>query len=246
MSDAERKSALLADSLERYVLSPIETAEDIVSDEYDEVEAERRAFECFKQRVATFDTTAHGVTTLTTRTRIRDECSRAIQRIRNAFRETVMNVDHYDALYGESLDEHFAAELSNELASGLQQDAHSEFTYLYKSALLTATGQAITRRETVGDILKNEHDSLQASHDALRAVLSDLNGTHVPARFGTDFTATLDEVARTRQQTLSSRPESPRADGHDFCLYLYGNRDWTYPVLTALTRLRGAVNGVVT
>lgn len=246
MSDTEKRGAFLTDSLERHVLSPIETAEGIASDEYEEVEAERRAFERFKRRVATFDTTAYGVTSPTTRTWVRNERSRIVQRIRDAFRETVMSVDHYDALYGESLDEHFAAELSDELAAGLQQDTHSEFTHLYKSALLTATEEAIARRETVGDTFENEHDSLRVSHDALRAVLTELDGTHVPARFVTDFTATLDEVVRTRQRTLSNRSDSPRADGHDFCLYLYGNRDWTYPVLTAVTRLRGAVNGIVT
>lgn len=232
-------------SLRDHVFRPVSTAEQLVATEHEEVDSERQAFERFRDRVVGIDTVSMSKSpTPGQRPGLVQSRSRSVERVRSAFRETVMSVDHYDDVYGEPLDEHFAAELSSELAAGLQQDAHSQFTDLYKRTLVAAVRSAIDRRETFCDSLESERTSLEASRDALDAAMDELDGTRVPAGVGGDFTDTLDDVARRRQEALAGRTSSPRTDGHDLCVYLYGECDWTYPVLTALTRLRGAVNGL--
>jgi len=246
MSDAKGSATRLAESLERHVLAPIETANAIAETEYGEVEAERRAFVRFRGRVASLESASSRNLTPSPRTQVRDPQSRRIQRLRSAFRETVMSVDHYDDVYGESLVEHVAAELSVEIAAGLERTGHLQFTNIYKRALLSGIDSAIDQRETFCAILDGERESLTQSRDTLVAVLDELDGTYVSVGTRTEFADALDELAYSRQETFASRTASPRTDGHDLCAYLYTNCGWTYPVLTAVARLRGTVNGMVT
>jgi len=246
MSDTEQVGLPLEESLRGHVLDPLATAESVLDKEYEEIAAERRAFEQFKNRVGGIETCPDTEVMATTHHHLGGKRSRGAERVRSAFRETVMDVDHYDEVYGESLIKHTEAELSADIAAGLRRDAHLQFTHLYKQTLLTAVESAIEQRESVCAILDNERDSLARSRDGLRAVLDELDGTRVPAGTRAEFTDALDEIAGQRQETVASRTGSPRTDGHDLCAYLYAECAWTYPVLTAVTRLRGAVNGVVT
>jgi hypothetical protein len=244
MSDTEQVGLPPEESLRRHVLAPLETAESVLDQEYEELDAERRAFEAFRGRVAGIEiiTTASAVPA--TRSPLAENRSRAPERVRSAYRETVMSVDHYEQMYGESLVENVAAELSDEIAAGLRRGAHLQFTPLFKRTLLTAVDSAIDQRESFCTILAGERDSLARSRDGLQAILDELDGTRVPTSTETDFTDALDEIASQRQETFAGRTASPRTNGHDLCAYLYTDCPWTYPVLTAVTRLRGAVNGV--
>jgi len=245
MGATRRTEDSVAASLRDHVSGPVSTAEAVVAREYEEVDVERRAFQEFEGRVAGIDTVSMSRSTLASqRPGLVQARPRSAERVRSAFRETVMSVDHYDEVYGESLDEHFAAELSPDLLAGLQQDAGSQFTDLYKRTLLGAVGTAIEQRETFCDILDNESASLERSGAALDAIVDELDGTRVPPQARTEFTEALDDVARRRQETFAGRTSSPRTDGHDLCSYLYEDCEWTYPVLTAVTRLRGTVNGL--
>lgn len=246
MGTTRRTENFIAASLRDHVSTPVSTAEAVVVTELEEVDAERRAFERFENRVAGIDTVAPSRSTpANQRPGLVQTRPRSVERVRSAFRATVMSADHYDAVYGETLDEHFAAELSPELLAGLQQDAGSQFTDLYKRALLGAVGTAIEQRESVCDLIENERASLETSAAALDAVVDDLDGTRVRPQGRTDFADALDDLARRRQETFAGRTSSPRTDGHDLCRYLYEDCEWTYPVLTAVTRLRGTVNGLV-
>lgn len=246
MSDTGEVDVSPRESLRRHVLEPLDAAESALDGEYEEVDAERRAFEAFRGRIAAVETVSERSPVPATRTPVGATRSRAAERVRSAYRETVMNVDHYDEVYGESLFEHVATELSDEIAAGLRRDVHLQFTPIFKRTLVTAVGGAIDQRETLCAILDSERDSLARNRDALGAILDEIDGTHVPAGNRTDFTDALEEVARRRQETFANRTPSRRIDGHDLCSYVYAEFDWTYPVLTAVTRLRRAVNGVVT
>jgi hypothetical protein len=245
MSDTEQVGLPPGESLRRHVLAPLETAESVLDEEYEEVDAERRAFEQFRGRIAGVETASEASPVPATRAPLHEDRSRAAERIRSAYRETVMAVDHYDDVYGESLVENVAAELSADIAAGLRRDGHLQFTPLFRRTLLSAVDAAIDQRETVCGELDNERESLTRSRDGLLVVLDELEGTCIPAETRADFTDALDQLAHQRQETLTSRTATPRTDGHDLCAYLYADCSWTYPVLTAVTRLRGAVNGVV-
>jgi hypothetical protein len=246
MSDTEQVGIPPDESLRRHVLEPLATAESVLDNEYEEIAAERRAFEQFKNRVAGIGTVSDTVAVTTTPRSLGEERSRGAERVRSVFRETVMDVDHYDEVYGESLIEHARAELSEEIAAGLRRDAHLQFTHLYKQTLVATVETAIEQRETVCTTLASERKSLARNRDGLRALLDELDGTRVPAGTRAEFADALDEIARQRQETVARRTGSPRTDGHDFCAYLYAECAWTYPVLTAVTRLRGTVTGAVT
>lgn len=246
MGATRRTEDSITASLRAHVSEPVSTAEAVVAEEYEEVEAERAAFEAFADRVGGLDTVSMArPTPQSQRPGLVQSRPRCGQRLRSAFRETVMSVEHYDDLYGETLEEHFAAELSPELLAGLQEGAGSQFTDLYKRTLLGAVETAVDQRETFCEILDNERASLETSAGELEALVDDLDGTRVPAAHRGEFADTLDEVARQRQETFAGRTSSPRTDGHDLCSYLYADCAWTYPVLTAVTRLRGTVNGLV-
>ena len=245
MGATRRTEDSVVASLRDHVTEPVSTAEAVVAAEFAEVDAEREAFQEFEDRVAGIETVSMSQSTPASQrpgfVQARPRCA---ERVRSAFRETVMSVDHYDEVYGETLDEHFAAELSPDLLIGLQEDAGSQFTDLYKRTLLSAIDQAVTQRETFRDILDNERASLETCAAALEALVDDLDGTCVRPQNRAEFADALDEIARQRQETFAGRTPSPRTDGHDLCSYLYEDCEWTYPVLTAVTRLRGTVNGL--
>jgi hypothetical protein len=246
MSHPEQVSLPPEESLRRHVLAPLATAESVLDQESEELDAERRAFKQFKTRVAAVETVSTASAVPATRAPLHENRSRAAERVRSAFRETIMSVEHYDDVYRESLIEHAEAELSTDIAAGLRRDAHLQFTHIYKGALLSAVGSAIDQRETFSASLEDERESLSWSRDELRALLDELDGTRVPASVGANFTDALDEIAYHRQEMFAGRTASTHTDGHDLCAYLYTDCAWTYPVLTAVTRLRGAVNGVMT
>jgi hypothetical protein len=56
-----------------------------------------------------------------------------------------------------------------------------------------------------------------------------------------EFEGTLDDLAQSRQSLIQRRDPTSRTDGHDICEYLYRDAEWTYPVLTAVTRFRTTV-----
>jgi hypothetical protein len=120
-----------------------------------------------------------------------------------------MAVDHYDEVYRETLEEHFAAEL----LAGLRAEGQSQFTDLDKRTLLAAIGSAVDQRETFCELLDNERASLESSSEALAAVVEDLDGTRVPAHVSIDFTERLGgrttapgDVRRPHLVTAHRRP----------------------------------------
>lgn len=150
---ADGRDSSTVDALRKRVQTPIRVAEQIVENERAEVEAERRAYTHFKERVAEVETVpASGSAQLgTPRTHAGEGSSRGCERVRHAFVETVTSVDHYEEVYGETPDEHAAAELSPEVAAGLQADTETSFTELYKTRLTAAIDSAIAGREAFLD-----------------------------------------------------------------------------------------------
>jgi hypothetical protein len=86
--------------------------------------------------------------------------------------------------------------------------------------------------------VETEQESLDSSRSALDALLPTRDGPHIVASNPDDVQSRLDELARGRQRVVQRRYAGSRADCHDLCQYLYGEFDWTYPVLTAVTRFR--------
>lgn len=241
MATSDRRDDPVLSSLREHVTRPLSTAIDIVETERGEVESERRAFSQFKERVAGIEARSAGREQPDMGVTLVETPSKRAERVRSAFRDTVMSVDHYDERYGESPVEHAAAELSTDVAPGFRRDAGTAFTEFYKLSLTAAVDDAVDQRERLCDLLDAERASLATSRRTLAELLDSFDRPRIPARGDEEFEDRLDDLARTRQTLVHRRDPHMRAKGHELCGYLYGGPEWTYPVLTAVTRFRTAV-----
>lgn len=240
MTDPEHDGISLLDSLRQYVVNPIVDAQSLLRQEYEEIDAERQAFQRLKERIATIGTVSSPPSETTRQTTACHSNSIQVERLRSAYRETVMAVPHYEDTYGESLETHLAAEFSPELATGFQPEG-ALFTDMYKTHLTGAISQAIIQREEFCEGLETEQDSLRNSQDKLTDLLDPLDGIRIPAWYTTKFEKTLSELAETRQETVQVSNQYRHLDNHDLWAYLYDDQEWTYPVLTAIARLQHTV-----
>jgi len=237
-SGKQQSSRHFLQSLRCHVLSPPTTALKTVRRERDEIRAERRAFESFAERVddVSCDAPAPDVPTM-----VVDSESGAIEQVRTAYRETVMDTDHYDDVYDNTLRADIASEFGQGVAAALCSDTPVQFTERLQLFLLAAVEESVTERETVLERLDDEEASLTAAKDELVDVVDNLDGTQIPQWYATTFTERLDRLAADRQETIRSHRSLGRLDGHSLCEHLHADEPWTYPVLTAIGRVREAV-----
>lgn len=227
--------------MNRHVLAPIGTALDRVADERSEVDAERDAFAAFAARVDACPARAEPTVTApdpaaSVRTTGLDAVADAqpTARVRRAYRETVMAVDHYEAVYGEPLAVDVAAEFGADVATALCRDV--QFTPPLKRALSDAATSARADRERFGEVLQRERRSLADAQSALDDIVSH-PGDHP------DDAPSLDELERrcervaTERQRAVQRQRRFSRDGDALYEYLYGDQSWTYPVLSAVATL---------
>jgi len=240
MGDHTNTDSTLASVLRAHVLNPLTDAQTVVQREATEIDTERKAFDQLAQRVTTIETVPDLRPEPQAHTLRVESQLQAADQLREAYRETVMNVPHYEDVYGESLETNVAAELPPEVAVLFQEPA-GQITPDQKTRIRAAATNALASRETLSVNLEDEQKSLAASHDELDAVIEQLDGPHVPSWYTAQFEATLTNSIQTRQEVLEDRPHKSRSDGHDLCHYLYADQSWTYPVLTALARLRNTV-----
>jgi len=161
--------------MHHHVLAPIETARDIVAAEHTEIEAERAAWAAFRARVDQLAPPGAGPigTDPPVQSSVVHQAAPTLhEQLRTAYRDTVMDVAHYDRVYGESLFEHLTAELGPDIATGFQP--HATFTSPFKKRLLAAIDAAHNDCETALDALTTERESLKRAASELRGILTDL------------------------------------------------------------------------
>jgi len=241
-ADSELSPDLVLQSLHQYVRAPLGTAERVLERERTETTAERDAFEAFSERLSTIEAAIETVgPSQAPLVAGRSGAADQLQRVRAAYRETVMSVPHYDDVYGESLLENVTAEFGSDLAAGIGPAESQTLTQPHKTTLRTAAAQAVQDREAFVEALDRETQSLADARTALGELLTPLNTTTIPECHRAAFTDQLDLIAQDRQETLGTRRSLSRLDGHSLCAYLYQDHSWTYPALTAATRLRDTV-----
>lgn len=244
MSDAEREQnpQYFVRSLQQYVLAPVSTAARVVDEERTEVRAERDAYREFSERLAAIDSAPPTPPDRATRFTSDTATTDRIQRVRTAFRETVLDTPHYDDVYDESLLEHLAGEFGPEVADGLRPESSMSLSAPYKQKLGVKTARALSRRDNFLDTLDDEARSIESARSALAEVFGPLDTTIIPEWHCESFTERLDDVARHRQRTIRERDSVPQFDEHSVCTLLYDDEPWTYPVLTAVARTRETVS----
>ena len=146
-------------------------AETLLDAELRRLAAERDAFSEFGRRVADIEAaetsaavqTTGGLVT-TTRTITDDR----LDRVQDAYRETVMGVGHYDEDYGEPLAENLAAEFGDGVAVAVVDG--NEFTPQLKAALMQSAQEATRQRASFISTLESEAESLAEAASILEGV----------------------------------------------------------------------------
>lgn len=230
-----------------HTLAPIDAARERVATEREQLRCERDAFEGFAERVARLDApgTREGGIGSPRRTLVRERAPGASERLRAAYRETVMGVEHYEEVYDEPLAAHVQGELGPDVAAGMCGDG--PVPEAFERALERTVDRAVERRTTFLDHLDEEMESLTDARSTLGAVTAALYD-----RRG-DATATLESddasigaadeaigAVVTERQALvhGRRPAFARVED-DLCTYLYDDvGGWTYPVLSVTASLK--------
>lgn len=233
-----------------HTLAPLDTAMDVVRDERSEVAAERDAFAALADRIADCPArsppmapdhdagaTVKGVGVSSVGSAVDVDPS---ERLRRAYRETVMRVDHYDAVYDESLFENAATELGADLATALRGGV--PFSPAFKSKLHDAVTDARAERERFLERLRTEMESLTAARETLGDVVDTVprDGSTPSPRID-ELRRRCDDVARERQEILRAQFRSAPDGLYE---YLYRDQSWTYPVLNVVATLVADLDGL--
>ncbi len=221
----------------RAALDRIGTARDRVRRDRREVRAELRALERFADRVEAIEAGAAPTTAPAGIAALSRTTPDAMGEIREAYRSTVMAVDHYDEVYDEPLAENVAAELTPEIADAMT-GAVTAVPAGFRSAVRSAVDTTTDCRRSHLSLLDDEDRSLVEARSALDEVI---DAVEDPTRSRRAAMAQLDAIAAGRQPEIHRR--TGRASGHELCSYLYDDEPWTYPVLSAVATLRRAVEG---
>lgn len=220
--------------------------------EYDAVAAEQDALAAFATRVKklspagpTSTVDSGGVAVVGTSSQ-----SRGMAKLQQAYRETMMAVDHYDMDYGETLPENLANELGDGVAGAVL--ANDCLSPQIKRAVLAGVQESRTHRDQYLDTLDRERQQLDEAgnclHDAA-AQCGELDGDRLRRRSFDDLQARferLDEERDALTATLEQRQQQVqegvafgwrRRDSESVYRYLYRDIDATYPVLADGTRV---------
>ena len=232
----------------------IRRARTALAAERERTAAERDAFEAFERRVGSLSpqrpdrssgpgALAHSLSGNA------DRSPSVLDRVRGAYRETVLTLDHYEEEYDESVIENLTAEFGAEVGRAVA--GSGVFTAELKTALSAGAREAASRRATFVAVLDEERGRLDDAGRELREVgeaMADLGvGTDRTTGREESFTSLretreslhalvtrCEEVVENRQEVL----RAPRAGGHwrrgdDTSLneYLYIDLEVTYPIL---------------
>lgn len=213
------------------------------------IEEEHRSFAAFETRVESigpepFPATANGTRTATL---VRSTEPSRLSRVREAYRETVMAVSHYEPEYGDSLAESLETEFSPELAAVLARGSeltapvyqqlrrevtHSRQNRANGRRLVAAERAALTEIRTTLEGISDELDDLdvcpseQWTTDALLVGWDRLQ----------DLRRQCDELATERQRGVQEyvREYSEFTAREGFEAYMYPTLPSNHPGLAAI------------
>lgn len=232
-------------------------AREACEEERTRTRAEAEAFDRFAERVAEVDvapTQAHhagiGAVPLT-QSQSTDGNLRAV---RDAYRETVMDVPHYEEEYGESMQTNMAAEFDPDLAAAVCEGPG--VTPQLQQTLIEHSKRARDRREAFLETLETESEALKEASDALTAIddeLAKMNERPLSARSFDELADAWERLGRLhdrcqrlveerqaalrKREVVGQRSLSPG----ELCPYVYQTQPVTHPVLAEGVRVTEAI-----
>ncbi|WP_436922969.1 DUF7260 family protein [Halosimplex amylolyticum] len=242
--------------------SPLRTAIDVVDREIQYATDERAAFDRFRARLSNVDptppsvtcsTAGAGVATIPAAVSTRGDPGQAapLRAVRTAYRDTVMDVPHYEAEYGDTLRASLASEFCPEVATQVV-DGRQLTRPLYRT-LWGGSESASDDRERFRRALERERESLLQVDGALADC--DRRLAEIEAQLDcasserlsrlddrlADFEATCADLADERQALVHGRPDVHLSGvaGTSLVTFLYGGFETRCPALSAVAdRLR--------
>jgi hypothetical protein len=253
------------------ILPRLSTGIDRTRKECERTANERDAFKRLAKRVATIDPDSQVITTdssretsvsssISTKTIENPVQSQSIasakksqlQEFRDTYRETIMNLSHYEEEYDESFNENLAEELGPSLAQAVVES--NIFTEQIKTTAIQRSFQAYEKRKKLLHRLEEENEALVDRRRQLREMHEDTmiikeNLYPRPVReliHSWDRLETVEAECETllseRQSQIHTRPGP--ISSWTLQSYLYEPYQWTYPVLNdgvdVLTRIQDA------
>jgi hypothetical protein len=227
-------------------------AEHELQSERESIEAETQAFHEFAEAVQSMSTGTQSTPGLNTARVTETGTDRQqLQEVRQQYRKTVLTIPNYENEYGESLEEHLAAEFNADMASVLIEG--HQFTQPIQQMLVQQSRQAARRREPLLEALTAEESSLADAKSHLQstdAIIDKMAPRELPPQpFGELVTIDSDiqQTSRRCERLLAERQRDIHQMNQQFSEssesllqeYFYKRLDVTFPVLTTtLDRLR--------
>jgi hypothetical protein len=225
-------------------LTKIPEAIEAVREERRRTEAELEAFEAFATEMQELDAAedpqqavhdGDGVVFRNSPSRV----GATTESVRALYRETVMDVDHYEEEYSEPLRTNVAAELGSDFGTALATT--TTLTRPLQQALIRASYATVRDRKGFEGLVESELESLTDAKTRLRSAAETVD--QIPGRDLTDQSITELNAQTQRLRTVEQECESliesrqadyvdaPEEEGLNFREYLYTQYEWTHPVV---------------
>ena len=233
------------------ILTYLYSARDVLETEIAEVEAEKRAFLAFADRIESLST-ERTATAMATPQSVQtfEPNGPPVRDVARAFEETVMAVPHYEETYGDDVVAEMEAELDGTLVSSLHRQG--ELSPAMKQGLRQQAMEAADKRRNLLSSLSEEREVLEASESTLADAVANvqrMNERTLGDRPYEDLIENherleqlrgdIGELIETRQKMIHSTRRTLQWQNEGVTLqeYLYTDLGTTYPVLQAATRL---------
>jgi hypothetical protein len=226
------------------VLTYIPEARSEVAEEHERVSTERNAFTAFQRKVSGIEATRSAPTgkgAVAVGSGLEDS---GFDRIKDAYRETVMSVPHYEDEYNEPIEANMTAELGDEMAAAVF--GGRRYTQPIKDGLVSQCNEARHGREELLAVLEREQRRLTSADEELCEIVSelemempDLEAEHTFSELSDRWTRLGDVESRCRgflEEHSESRGSAPH-NRPEFQEYVYQSLPTDHPVLSDGTRV---------
>jgi len=224
-----------------------DAALDSVRRERREVKRECQAFQGFRQRVQAIETQTPRFEQSVVG--LNEHHSSAGGSVRDTiepwYRDTVMAVDHYEDVYGDSFEANISTEFGSDVLILISEA--TTFSPLIKQRLLEAAQQCIDCRRVFLEGLQDEFTTLkdaQSTVQEIRESISEFGSMEVQGATDTDLLDRYDTLhtlndecqswIQQRQEEIHAHriEQSVDTDAYtDLCSYLYDELEVDYPIL---------------
>jgi hypothetical protein len=222
----------------------IAEAHSLLDRERERTAAERDAFAAFEREVSGIETTQSVPTAGTAVAVTAGPTDHQLDQVRNAYRETVMAVPHYETEYDEPIQANMSAELGQEVTAAVFDG--SRFTHQLKHGLLSQATEACRRRRKLLETLDRETRRLTDASEDLRDIettldaetpdsIEDCTFTDLSERW--DGLGDAEDRCRDLLEDYATPHTSTPEDQPEFREYVYQSMPTEYPVLSDGTRL---------